>query len=163
MLGNEYTVENVACEAANSDLGAAAAYELWATLSAVKSCADYSEDLNRYETSLFRFPLAQRQLLAALEYLGCVEANGHQAYFASAASFGFAEAVSCFQSLGREDVVQNLQAALASYQAQGAVAVGQTHTEFSELGGFDRDLAAANPIADLFRFSRRNQLEFISW
>ncbi len=163
MLGTVTSYEHLACDAANTDLGAAAAYELWDVLSPVKSCADSRQDLARYEMSLFRFPLAQRQLLAAMEYLKSVEAEGHEGYFASAASFGFADAVACFEALGRKDVVANLMAAHLAYSQPSALVVGGDSITKSELGGFDSALAAVNPIVDLYRFVRLNQLEFVSW
>ena len=163
MLGTLTSTEHLADDVANTDLGAAAAYELWDMLSPVKSCADTSEDVTRYDLSLFRFPSVQRQLLAALEYLRSVEANGHQSYFASTAVLGYGDAVACFQALGRADVVANLDAAFQSLSAVEAIVVGGRAISQSNMTRFDQNLAAANPIKDLFRFSRLHQLDFEAW
>ena len=163
MLGTVKSNGHLVGDAANTDLGAAAAYELWDMLSPVKSCADCSEDLTRYEMSLHRFPIAQRQLLAAMEYLRCVEADGHEGYFASSFVFGFEDAVACFSAIGRRDVVDIMCAANQAQAVIGAVTVGGDTIAQNDLGGFDAAMAVANPIADLNRFGRIKQLDFRYW
>lgn len=137
--------------------------DLWDLTEEVRVCADVSGDAEDYQRSIFRFSEEQRMLFAGLAFLDLVHRSGLPAYFASALSFGFADAVSCFRACGSHAIAAAMTEAL---QYRGAVSNGtEGAVAFESNSGDDliQIIAGEDVIEQLRAFVRINAASFERW
>lgn len=165
MLANDYVEEfQGQIDRPANDLFGALDPELWEPIEGILNCADFTDGLERYEASLFRFPAIMRQYFAAMCYLNVVEQQGHSAYFSSAYAYGFDEAVACFAALGRFDITMLMEDAAFAATQVSQYATGAAVMAFADpQTEYDLRLSSLGPTADLRRFPRRNPDVFDRW
>lgn len=146
-----------------NDNGTTIALDLWDLTEEVRVCADLSGSLEDYQRSLFRFSKEQRLLFAGLAYLDCVQRKGHSAYFSSALSNGFEDAVSCFRACGSHAIADAMEEACQQQNVTSVWTDGSVVMQQTGLDANDHVVAHNLPLDNLRGFVRRHAASFERW